>query len=392
MPIFLLVIIYLVFVSLGLPDGVLGGAWPSIQSSFNAPLPTGGYIALVITFMTIVSSLATAYLVKRLGTGKLITISTALTALSLLGFSQAVSIEWLFLLAVPLGLGAGAIDSALNNYVANHYDAHHMNWLHACWGIGATAGPILFATSLASSGDWHSGYLTLGLTQVSIVIVLLLTIGLWAKVKPRKATEAQSENDFSDIKFSLLIKQRPVLLSFISFLLYQGIEVGIGLWIASYLVSVQSMALETAALWTGVYYGAITLGRIGTGLISMKVSSKQMIRFGLLISICGAILLSIDIHSIASFVGIGLIGLGFAPIYPSMIHATPERFGANKSAKIMSLQMVGGYTGASLIPPIIGITSGVFSMAVFAFIVPATLLLLVVSTELMNRLLTRDLA
>ncbi|RYF28725.1 MAG: MFS transporter [Chloroflexi bacterium] len=375
MPIFLLVIIYLVFVSLGLPDGVLGGAWPSIQSSFNAPLPTGGYIALVITFMTIVSSLATAYLVKRLGTGKLITISTALTALSLLGFSQAVSIEWLFLLAVPLGLGAGAIDSALNNYVANHYDAHHMNWLHACWGIGATAGPILFATSLASSGDWHSGYLT-----------------LWAKVKPRKATEAQSENDFSDIKFSLLIKQRPVLLSFISFLLYQGIEVGIGLWIASYLVSVQSMALETAALWTGVYYGAITLGRIGTGLISMKVSSKQMIRFGLLISICGAILLSIDIHSIASFVGIGLIGLGFAPIYPSMIHATPERFGANKSAKIMSLQMVGGYTGASLIPPIIGITSGVFSMAVFAFIVPATLLLLVVSTELMNRLLTRDLA
>lgn len=387
MTILLLIIIYLVFISLGLPDGVLGGAWPAIQSSFDAPLPFGGYIALVVTSMTIVSSLATAHLVKKLGVGKLITISTALTAFSLLGFSQAPAIEWLFLLAVPLGLGAGAIDSALNNYVANHYDAHHMNWLHACWGVGATAGPILFAVSLASSGDWHDGYIILGLIQISIVATLLLTIRLWTKVQARKVAASQNESDFSDIRLSLLIKRRPVLLSFISFLLYQGLEVGIGLWAASYLVNVQSLSLETAALWTGVYYGAITLGRIGTGVISMKVSSKQMIRFGLIIALSGAVLLCINIHPIASFIGIGLIGLGFAPIYPGMIHATPERFGASKSAKVMSLQMVGGYTGASLIPPVIGISSSVFSIAIFALIVPAILVLLIVSTELVNKLL-----
>lgn len=380
----LLIIIYVVFISLGLPDGVLGSAWPAIQQALSVPLGWGGFIALVATVMTIISSLATASLVRRLGVGMLLTISTGLTALALLGFSQVSAVEWLVLLAIPLGLGAGAIDSALNNYVANHYKAHHMNWLHAFWGVGATLGPIIFAASLATTGDWHAGYLRLGIVQIGIVIVLLLSLPLWGKVRQRKVA-SQEDTVLSDVTFALLLKERAVRYSFLAFLLYVGIEVGAGLWLASYLVKVQSVSVETASFWTGVYYGAITVGRILTGFISFKVSSRHMIRAGLIVSLIGVLLLVLHLAPAASLIGIVLIGLGFAPVYPGLIHDTPERFGAKKSAKVMSLQMVGGYIGASTIPPFIGLLSGSMSLSVFAYIIPLTLLCLAISTEQLNR-------
>lgn len=381
MALLLLIVIYIVFVSLGLPDGVFGSAWPAIHTSLGVSVGLGGIVSLMVTLLGIVSSLSTPIVVKRLGVGLVLFFSTLLTAIGLIGFSQAHEFYWLVLLAIPLGLGAGAIDSALNHYVATHYRAHHMNWLHACWGVGASIGPMVFAASLARSGDWHSGYLTLGLIQGVIVLILFVSLPLWSRVHIRKSTPEPEDADIHEVKFSLLLKDRGILYSFLTFVLYVGVEVGIGLWLASYLVSIQGESKETAAVWTGIYYGAITIGRVFTGFISFKASSTYMIRAGILVSLLGAILLLVNIAPVVSIAGIILIGVGFAPIYPSLIHATPERFGKSKSAKVISLQMVGASVGASIIPPLIGLISGLTGLLAFAVIVSLALIALLVSTE-----------
>lgn len=384
MTLLLLAIIYVIFISLGLPDGLLGSAWPAIQKDLHQPLGIGGFIGLVVTLMTIVSSLATSYLVRKLGIGWLLVISTLLTTTALLGFSLASNIYWLFLLAVPLGLGAGAIDSALNDYVAKHYAAHHMNWLHAFWGVGATLGPIIFASSLAASGDWHDGYQTLGMIQAGIVAIILCSVPLWTRVKRRKNVAADHEE--TDIKFILLLRDKKILYSFLIFLLYTGIEVGVGLWLASYLVTIQLVTIESASLWAGIYYGAITAGRLLTGFLSLKVSSELMIRAGLIVSLAGAVMVGLAIDPMITIIGIALIGLGFAPVYPGLIHITPERFGRSSSSKVMSLQMVGGYIGASIIPPLIGLVSNALTLQAFIIMTPVILASLLASTEILNRL------
>ncbi len=368
MPIVLLLIIYIVFISLGLPDGVLGGAWPSIHTDLNVPIGFGGVIALVITTMTIISSLSTAALTKQLGIGVLMVLSTLLTSFALFGFSQSSSIVWLCLLAVPLGLGAGAIDSALNHYVATRYEAHHMNWLHAFWGLGATLGPILFSFTFRSTGDWHQGYLQLGLIQACIVALLVASVFLWARVHPRHLAESGEDSDVLRLKFRYILRDKAVRYTFLAFLLYVGIEVGIGIWLATYLVAVQNIAIPTAALWAGIYYGSITLGRIVTGVLSLRIGSDTLVRYGLYISLAGILLLTFALGDTTSILGIILIGAGMAPVYPSLIHMTPERFGEKKSEKIMSLQMVGGYVGASVVPPLIGLLSGLTSVDVFAYL------------------------
>ena len=385
MALLLLIVIYIVFVSLGLPDGVFGSAWPAIHTSLGVSVGLGGIVSLMVTLLGIVSSLSTPIVVKRLGVGLVLFFSTLLTAIGLIGFSQAHEFYWLVLLAIPLGLGAGAIDSALNHYVATHYRAHHMNWLHACWGVGASIGPMVFAASLARSGDWHSGYLTLGLIQGVIVLILFVSLPLWSRVHIRKSTPEPEDADIHEVKFSLLLKDRGILYSFLTFVLYVGVEVGIGLWLASYLVSIQGESKETAAVWTGIYYGAITIGRVFTGFISFKASSTYMIRAGILVSLLGAILLLVNIAPVVSIAGIILIGVGFAPIYPSLIHATPERFGKSKSAKVISLQMVGASVGASIIPPLIGLISGLTGLLAFAVIVSLALIALLVSTERVSK-------
>lgn len=384
MTILLLIIIYLIFISVGLPDGVLGSAWPAIHTSLHIPVEIGGFIAALGTIMTILSSLMTAWLIRKLGTGPLLAISTALTAGALTGYSQTSSIEWLFLLAVPLGLGGGAIDSTINNYVASHYEAHHMNWLHAFWGIGATAGPAIIALSLVTTGDWHKGYLYLSAIQIGIVSIILLSLPLWNKVRQRKHINEEEVVDVSNIKYRILLKDSAVLYSFFAFLLYVGVEVGMSIWVASYLVAIQLIPIETASLWAGIYYGAITVGRIIAGFTSFKVSSKQTVRAGIILALLGIILLVLNTGPTFSLIGIVLIGLGLAPIYPSLVHMTPERFGIHKSAKVMSLQMVGGYIGASAIPPLIGVLASELTLNVIALIIPLCLVALLASTEVLN--------
>lgn len=384
MTILLLVIIYAVFISLGLPDGLLGSAWPAIRESLGVPLEFGGYITLVVTVMTIVSSLATSFLVRKLGVGLLLTASTALTVLSLFGFSQTSQVAMLFLLAIPLGLGAGAIDSALNNYVAKQYGPHHMNWLHAFWGVGATLGPIVFAGSLLATNDWHSGYAHLGFIQLGIVVLLLLSLPLWKVVKV-KQSPFRIFKKVSGITYASLLKEHKVRYTFILFLFYTGIEVGVGLWLASYLVAIQGLSPGTASLWAGLYYGAITVGRLLAGFVSFKFSETHMIRVGLLLGLLGGGLLALGIAPALSIAGIVLLGLGFAPIYPGLIHITPARFGGEESPKVMSLQMVGGYIGASVIPPVIGLLSGAINLHVFIVTTVLVLVGVFVFTEILNK-------
>lgn len=385
----LLAVIYVVFISLGLPDGLLGSAWPAIQASFHAPVGLGGALALLATLMTMVSSLSTSFLIKKIGTGPLLVISTALTAGALLGSAQASSLYWLFLLAIPLGLGAGAIDTALNNYVATHYKAHHMNWLHAFWGLGAALGPVLFAVSLANTGDWHAGYGTLGVLQAGIVVLLAVSLPLWNRAQ-NSHPQQDTGNDFTEASYGLLIKDKAVLLSFLTFLLYVGIEVGIGLWLASYLVSIQNVAIEVASFWVGLYYGAITVGRVFAGFVSFKIPGTITIRAGMILAIVGALLLVAHVHSTVTLLGIVLVGIGFAPVYPSLIHETPARFGKRASAKIMSLQMVGSAAGASIIPPLIGLFSNQFSLMAFAVIVPLVLIMQLITSEYINKLVAKQ--
>lgn len=387
----LLIVIYLVFISLGLPDGILGGAWPAINQSLHAPVGLGGVISLVATSMTIISSLATAWLIKKLGVGLLLTVSTALTVTGLVGFSLADNVYWLFILAIPLGLGAGAIDAALNNYVANHYKAHHMNWLHAFWGIGATLGPIIYTFALTNTGDWHRGYLYLGIIQAAIVGLLLLALPLWRKVR-ENGLHIQDEVhiDPSDIKFVRLLTDRGVQAAFLSFLFYVGVEVALGLWLASYLVAIQQIPVELAALWVGVYYGAITVGRILSGFIVMKTGNEFLIRFGVIAAIVGIVLLLTNLSPVISAIGIVLVGIGFAPVYPGMIHETPHRFGKAKSAKVMSLQMVAGYIGATTIPPMMGLLATVISLNAVVIIALLVIIGLFVSTEVTKRISTRQ--
>lgn len=374
----LLVVIYIVFISLGLPDGILGGAWPAIRQELNQSLEIGGFVALTVTLMTILSSLATSELVRRLGIGRLLAVSVALTAFALVGFSQTPNITWLFVFAIPLGLGAGAIDSALNNYVALHYKAHHMNWLHGFWGVGATAGPMIFATALSTGGDWHTGYLYLGILQAAIVCILVVTLALWNNVHP---TREGGDKKRDRVSFRGLLHIKSVRHTFVAFLIYTGLEVAVGLWLASYLVSIQSVTTQNAALWTGLYFAAITVGRLITGFVSFKMNSNNLVRIGLIISFIGVAILAISTNSVLSIIGVTFIGVGFAPIYPSLIHLTPERFGKQRASKVMSLQMVGGYVGVSLIPPIIGVASGATSLLAFIVIIPLLLIALVYNTE-----------
>lgn len=382
----LLIVIYIVFISLGLPDGLFGSAWPAIRDDMGAPLELGGVIAVLFTSMTIVSSLMTTAIVRRIGVGLLLAGSTALTIVSLIGFAYAPSVEWLLVLALPLGFGGGAIDSALNNYVANNYRAHHMNWLHAFWGVGATMGPVVFAMSLAAAGAWQAGYMNLGLIQLAILILIIASLPLWSMVRTRSKSTSQPTSDHRYIR---LLSRPLTRLSVIAFALYVGVEVAIGLWLASYLVEVKALAFETASLWAGVYYGAITVGRVICGFIALRASDRVMVRYGLSLAAIGAVLLFAVPGVETSLAGIVLVGGGIAPIYPALIHTTPQRFGRAQSSKVMSLQMVGGYLGAAVIPPLIGLLSGQISMQVFAVAVPLLLAGVVLVTERINRIVAR---
>ncbi|PKM93749.1 MAG: MFS transporter [Firmicutes bacterium HGW-Firmicutes-1] len=365
---FFLLIIYLVFISLGLPDSLLGSAWSVMRLDLNVPLGWAGIISMTISGGTILSSLMSERMIKRFGTGKVTFFSVSATALALLGFSFAPSFLWLIVCAIPLGLGAGSVDAGINNYVAMHYKPHHMSWLHCFWGIGATLGPIIMAQNILKSNNWSGGYFTIAIIQLSLIVILFFTLPLWNKIPNRENIDktAYIDTPEQNTKVSVL-SIKGVKLSLIAFLFYCGTELTVGLWGSSYLVLAKGMAPVTAARWISMYYAGITVGRLITGFLTLRVSCRRLIQGGQVIALSGVLLLLLPFAVDLSLIGLILIGLGCAPIFPCMLHETPNRFGSALSQKIMGLQMAFAYIGSTLLPPLLGLATSISDIKIFPF-------------------------
>lgn len=362
--------IYLSFISLGLPDALLGSAWPTMYPQFGVPVSYAGAISMIISLGTIVSSLQSDRLTRRFGPGKVTAVSVGLTAAALWGFSVSGSFWMLCLWAIPYGLGAGSVDAALNNYVALHYASRHMSWLHCMWGIGATTGPYIMGWVLTGGLSWNMGYRIIGVIQVLLTALLVFTLPLWKK----KDTEGTEKGNGADHVLSLKeIFAIPGVRAIIAiFFCYCALESGAGLWAGSYLTLVRGVEAETAAGYAGMFYLGITLGRAISGFITFKLGDHQMIRLGQGVILMGIAALLLPAGEGMAVTGLVLVGLGCAPIYPSIIHSTPAFFGAERSQAIIGVQMASAYVGSCLMPPLFGVLAN----HVGAGLLPVFLLLL----------------
>jgi fucose permease len=393
---FFLFIIYLAFISLGLPDSLLGTAWPVMQLDFEVPLETAGVLFMIIAAGTIVSSLASGTVLKRFGTGKVTLVSCIMTAGALLGFALSPSLVWLMICAIPLGLGGGSVDAGLNNYVAANYKAHHMSWLHCFWGVGATFGPIIMSQFISGQNEWRDGYLTVACIQFALVVILFITLPLWKRVS--KESSVNSSENAADLQEEeeeqLSEKIKPlqikgVKLALISFLFYCGVESTMGLWGSSFLVNVKDLPAATAAQWVSLFYAGITIGRLITGFITFKVNNRILIRAGQITALVGAVLLFLPLPSVFSLAGFMIVGLGLAPIYPCMLHETPVRFGKKHSQTIMGYQMAVAYTGSTFMPPILGFLASYLTIGIFPTFIVASAVVMLLFSERLNAFLKR---
>ncbi|KKI92921.1 MFS transporter [Bacillus sp. SA1-12] len=389
---FFLVIIYLAFISLGLPDSLLGVAWPVMQPELGVPLETAGLLFMTIAGGTIISSLLSGAVLKRFGTGNVTFVSCLMTAVALLGFTLAPSLFWLIVCAIPLGLGAGSVDAGLNNYVATHYKAHHMSWLHCFWGVGATLGPIIMAQFISGQNAWRNGYLTIACIQFALVVILLFTLPLWKKVASKSGATLNEEKVDPNSDYVKTVKPlqiNGVKLALISFLFYCGVESTMGLWGSSFLVNVKGLHAEAAAQWVSLYYGGITIGRLITGFITLKVSNRTLIRLGQILALSGSALLVLPLPSSFSLVGFIMIGLGLAPIFPCMLHETPARFGKEHSQTIMGYQMAVAYTGSTFLPPLLGYMASHVTIGIFPFFIVISVAMMLFVSERLNVLMSK---
>jgi fucose permease len=378
----LLIIIYLSFISLGLPDSLLGSAWPSMYGGLNVPLHYAGYISMIIAGGTVISSIFSEKLIRRFGTGIVTALSVLMTAAALLGFSFSSAFALLCLWAIPLGLGAGSVDAALNNYVALHYKAKHMSWLHCFWGVGASAGPIIMSFFLIHKNSWNLGYRAIGLLQCCLVAILFITISLWGKNKPQNNNEKNISP--KGIKFKELFHTAGVKQILIAFFCYCSLESTTGLWGSSFLVMEKNISPETAARWISLYYIGITFGRFVSGFLTMKLNNRQMVRLGQALIACGIIAIMLPVSRFL-LPGFFIIGLGCAPIYPSLLHETPKNFGGEKSQAIMGIQMASAYIGTTFMPPLFGQITSYFGFNIFPLFIGGILILNIIMVELLNK-------
>ena len=375
----LLFIIYLAFISLGLPDSLLGSAWPTIYRQFNVPVSYMGFVSMIISFCTIISALMSDRLTKKLGTGKITALSTALTAVGLFGFSFSSQYWMLCLWALPYGLGAGSIDAALNNFVALHFKSRHMSWLHCMWGIGASFGPYVMSYCITKHDSWNMGYATIGIIQSVLTFVIIISLPLWNKRSEEDGTDdgAKSSNRKAlSIKEILAIPGAKEIL--ITFFCYCAVEQTAGQWAASYLTIFKNVPAATAASFASLFYIGITVGRAFSGFLTIRFNDTQMIHIGQGIIALGIILLFLPLGDIVSLAGLIIIGLGCAPIYPCVIHSTPSLFGADKSQAVIGVQMAAAYVGTTLMPPLFGLLANHISFALFPFYLGIILVLMIV--------------
>ena len=357
----LLAIIYIAFISLGLPDSLLGAAWPVMHEDLGAPLSYAGIISMIIAFGTVVSSLQSDRLTLWLGTGKVTAISVAMTATALLGFSASSEFWMLCLWAIPYGLGAGGVDAALNNYVALHCRSWHMSWLHCMWGVGAATGPYIMGMALEMGKGWPAGYHIIAVMQVVLTIILFASLPLWKERKDEvQADSGHKRKPLSLREIFRIPGAREIL---VAFFCYSAVEQTCGLWASSFLNLSKGISAEQAASFGAMFFIGITVGRAINGFFAMRMHDESMIRMGQVLILLGIVTVMLPAGDAVALAGLILIGLGCAPIYPCIIHSTPTHFGKDKSQAIIGVQMAAAYIGTMLMPPLFGILANHLSIS-----------------------------
>ncbi len=373
----LLAVIYLSFISLGLPDSLLGSAWPSMYGGFGVPVSYAGAVSMIIAVGTVVSSLQSDRLTRRWGAGRVTAASVGITAAAMFGFSASHCFWMLCLWAVPYGLGAGSVDAALNNYVALHYASRHMSWLHCMWGVGASVGPYIMGYALAGPGGWNQGYRLIALLQTALTAVLLLSLPLWK----RPAGQLAKESAGPALSLGQILRIPGAKAVMATFFCYCAVEQTAGLWASSYLVLQKGVPAGTAARFASLFFIGITAGRALSGFLTLKLNDRQMVRLGEGVIGLGVAALLLPLGGQAALAGLILVGLGCAPIYPCLIHSTPDHFGSENSQAVIGVQMASAYVGICLMPPLFGLIANHITAALFPFYLLAILVLMALAHE-----------
>lgn len=379
-----LIVIYLSFISLGLPDTLLGAAWPVMRADLGASLDMAGVISLIISFGTVMSSLLSGRLLARFGTGRVAFFSVLLTAVGLFGFSCSRSFYGLLIMAVPLGLGAGAVDAGLNSFVAAHYKPRHMSFLHCFWGLGAMSGPAIMSFWIAADGRWDMGYRTAASVQAVLVAVMALTLPLWKGLEGSDAIEKTEKRQYGTLAALRIPGVKTVLAAFFC---YCSLEITAGLWASSYLSACRGASADTAALCTSLFYCGIAAGRLIAGVISNKMQSKTVIRAGQGACAVGCLLLILPVAIPVTILGLLLFGLGCAPLYPAMLQGTPQRVGRAATQTVMGLQLAVAYVGSSVMPTLFGILAQHTTIAVLPWFLLGAIAAMLLLCERLNRFL-----
>lgn len=380
----LLAVIYLAFISLGLPDSMLGSAWPSMFVDYDVPVSFAGIVSAIIAFGTIISSLMSDRITRLLGASKTTAISGLITALSLLGFALSTEFWMICVIAIPYGLGAGSVDAALNNYVSLHFSSSHMNWLHCMWGLGAAIGPFIMGSVLTNGFEWNLGYIIVSIIQMAISALLFISLPIWKK-PATDTTQDKSDENTKSLKLKEIISLKGAKAVMITFFCYCSLEVIVTLWASTYINLEKGIDAETAALWGSLYVLGITLGRAVCGFISIKLNDTQLTRLGEAVMVVGLALMLLPLPNGFTLAGLITFGIGSAPIYPCIIHSTPARFGADKSQALIGVQMAAAYTGTCLMPSLFGIIANNVSLKPFPIFIGVLTVLMIVMFEVYNK-------
>ena len=374
----LLIILYLAFISLGLPDSLLGSAWPVMYGQLGVPMSYAGMVTMIIAGGTIISSLLSHRVTRKFGAGLVTAVSVLMTAAALLGFSMADSFWILCIWAIPYGLGAGAVDAALNNYVALHYSSRHMSWLHCFWGVGAAISPYIMGYCLTGGLGWRSGYHAVATLQFVLTVILFVSLPLW---KRKSAQQGEEVSRAAALSLPQVLKLRGVGFVLVTFFGYCALESTAGLWASSYLTEYRGISSEMAANFASLFFLGITVGRFFCGFFAERIGDKNLIRYGIFIILLGGILVGIPVEqSGTALAGLVMIGLGCAPIYPSIIHATPDHFGKENSQAVIGIQMASAYVGSTFMPPVFGLIAGSVSIGLYpAYLLFFAVLMLIMS-------------
>ena len=381
----LLPIIYMGYVSLGLPDGTLGVAWPRMHLDLDQPLKAAGWIMVVGTLLSAVSSFSSGPILRRFSTGPVVLVSCLLTGGAILLISQAPRFAWLIVAAVPLGLGAGAVDAALNGYVARHYTGRHMNWLHACWGIGATSGPLIITQFLATRHGWRGGYLLIGTLQLGLATIFALTLRLWTEgpAAPRSTEATDSTTGTARLHVA---NSEAGWLSALIFMLYVAVEGSAGLWATSILVVGRGIPQSEAGVCASLFYAAITGGRIATGFVVDRWGNRRLVTGGALLALVGVLLFSQAGSAPFAAAALVLTGVGMAPIFPGLMHEVPRRFQADSVFTIIGRQSGAACIGAAIFPAAAGWLGEAVSLDAVVWAIALGVVLLVVGIRRLDRI------